>query len=72
MAKGGGSQVGHGNRRRHAERGAGMRVRGWREGRVQMTSRWTALRSGRGGGERVHERGYTTENTTDGGAVGQG
>ena len=34
---------------------------------VRAASRWTALRAGRGGGDRVQERGATTTNATDGG-----
>ena len=37
--------------------------------RVRETSRWTALRTGRGGGERVQEKGATTSNDTDGGGA---
>ena len=35
-------------------------------GREWATSRWTVLCAGRGGGERVHERGATTEDATYG------
>ena len=50
-------------------RGAQIRVvetGGWC---VQATSRWTELRSGRGGGDRVQERGDVATNTTDRGAA---
>ena len=40
------------------------------EVRVRATSRWAALCAGRGGGEWVHDRGDTTKNATDVGAVG--
>ena len=50
-------------------RGAGCRYKRWRPAgrRVRETSRWTALRSGRVGGQQVQERGVTTEKNTDGG-----
>ena len=34
---------------------------------VQATSRWTTLRAGRGGGERLQKREATTTNANDGG-----
>ena len=37
---------------------------GWQ---VQATSRWTAICSGRGGGDKVQDRGAMTINATDGG-----
>ena len=37
---------------------------------VRVTSRWTALRAGRGGGERVQEKGDKTSNATKGGGGG--
>ena len=48
--------------------------RSWRGGEVRATSIFKVdialRRAGRGGGERIHESGATTENATDGGAVG--
>ena len=34
--------------------------------RVRVVSMWTALCNGRGGGERVQDRGAVTKNSTDG------
>ena len=39
---------------------------GWRVG---TKSKWMAFWAGRGGGERVQDRGDTTTNATDGGVV---
>ena len=60
--------MGHGIRSRHAAQVAGTSGGGWR---VRATSRWTSFRAGRGGGEWVQEKGSTTSNATNGGAVGQ-
>ena len=69
MAKGGGAQsrdtAADAGTRREVQRRA-VEAGGWR---VRMTFRWTAFRAERGGGERVQERGATTTNATDGGAV---
>ena len=51
----------YGAQRREAEAG------GWS---VWVTSRWTALYAGRGGGERVQEIGDTRKNATDWEVVG--
>ena len=67
--KGGRKVTGHG-----AESGTQCRLQrqeakagGWW---VWVMSRWKAIYSGRGGGERVKERGYTRKNYNDQEAVG--
>ena len=72
MANGGVTQTRHGGRRRHATQKRATELAGG--GQVWATSIFKVdgalRRAGRGGGERIHESGATTENATDGGAVG--
>ena len=67
--RGGGTVTGHGTEegmlcraQRHEAKDGGW----W----VWVTSRWTALCDGRGGGERVQDIGDTRTNSTDGGGGG--
>ena len=69
VEKGGGKKTRNSGRGRHVTQGADMRIRGW-QGRRWMPSRWMELRSGRGGGERVRQRGATTKTGYWWGTVG--